>query len=122
MQPLQPRLSAPRPRAVRLLFVASLTVASVLGAYACDNGTFPSALPVYDPDGGNQTLSEDSSTPVNGDSSAADAHPSADASANDATAHSDAGDGGDAGAEDAADASSASDASTDASENADSAG
>jgi hypothetical protein len=125
MQPLQPRLSAQsssRPRVVRLLLVASLTVASVLGAYACDNGTFPNALNVYDPDGGHLTLSEDSSTPVNGDAGLANADAQADANASDATAHSDGGDAGDAGAADAADAGSESDASTDASDSADSAG
>jgi hypothetical protein len=68
----------------RAIVALSLSLASVFAASACGNGTFPNALPLYDPDGG-PAPSEDSGTV------AEDA--AADASAEDAPP----GDGGEAG-------------------------
>ena len=78
----------------RVFFALSVSVAFLLGGYACGDGTFPNKLSVYDPDaGGVVTYSEDSSVPQD----AADAHASADAG--DAASAKDAagGDAGDAG-------------------------
>jgi hypothetical protein len=82
----------------RVLFALSVSVAVLIGGYACSS-TFPNKLSVYDPDGGAgaTTFSEDSSVPAD----AADAHAPADggdaASAKDAGGAGDAGDAGSVG-------------------------
>jgi len=80
----------PRPR---LLVALALTLASTLGAYACGDGTFPSTLPIYDPDSG-PGPSQDSGPPLE-DAVAADVQVTTDGG--DAGPVKDGGDAGHAG-------------------------
>ena len=73
----------PAMRTLRPFLALSFTLAAALGAYACDDGTTASPLPVYQPPG--TVASGDASTP-------ADAAPAADAG--DASPGADGGDGG----------------------------
>ncbi len=95
----------PLPLCARALLAASLPVVIAIGAFACDNGTFPNALNVFDADGG-PVVELDSSLP--GDAAASDGQVQAQ-DGGDAAVAKDAGGGSDAAHLDAGDAGGGSD-------------